>query len=92
MKRLLLATVLVLPALPGLAVAGLDAAANKSSAYEEQQSDIPSTEGLGGGPQGFDNPNTLNGCMTLWDPQTHMTKHEWRRSCANTLKDEPTVN
>jgi hypothetical protein len=25
-------------------------------------------------------------CMAIWEPRTHMTKSEWRRSCKTTLK------
>jgi len=26
-------------------------------------------------------------CMAIWEPRTHMTKNEWRRTCKTTLKD-----
>ena len=25
-------------------------------------------------------------CMAIWEPRTHMTKKEWRRTCKTTLK------
>ncbi len=27
-------------------------------------------------------------CMAIWEPATHMTKREWRRTCNNTTEDE----
>jgi uncharacterized protein (DUF779 family) len=27
-------------------------------------------------------------CMAIWDPSTHMTKKQWRRTCNNTTEDE----
>jgi hypothetical protein len=26
-------------------------------------------------------------CMAIWEPRTHMTKSEWRRTCKTTLKE-----
>jgi hypothetical protein len=26
-------------------------------------------------------------CMAIWEPRTHMTKNEWRRTCKTTLKE-----
>ncbi len=26
-------------------------------------------------------------CMAVWEPRTHMTKSEWRRTCKTTLKE-----
>jgi hypothetical protein len=26
-------------------------------------------------------------CMAIWEPRTHMTKKEWRRTCKTTLKE-----
>ncbi|MBC7830746.1 MAG: hypothetical protein H7Y62_01860 [Hyphomicrobium sp.] len=26
-------------------------------------------------------------CMAIWEPRTHMTKREWRRTCQTTLKE-----
>ena len=26
-------------------------------------------------------------CMAIWEPRTHMTKKEWRRTCITTLKE-----
>jgi hypothetical protein len=28
-------------------------------------------------------------CMAIWDPGTHMTKKQWRRTCSNTLEELP---
>jgi hypothetical protein len=25
-------------------------------------------------------------CMAIWEPRTHMTKQQWRRSCKTTLQ------
>jgi hypothetical protein len=25
--------------------------------------------------------------MAIWEPRTHMTKNEWRRTCKTTLKE-----
>jgi hypothetical protein len=27
-------------------------------------------------------------CMAIWEPATHMTKKEWRRTCNNTTEDD----
>jgi hypothetical protein len=32
---------------------------------------------------------TLDDCMAVWDPTTHMSKDEWRVTCKRTLKDYP---
>jgi hypothetical protein len=29
-------------------------------------------------------------CMAIWEPRTHMTKQQWRRTCKMSLKDNPT--
>jgi hypothetical protein len=29
--------------------------------------------------------DTLSDCMSFWDPGTHMSKSEWRRTCQRTL-------
>lgn len=26
-------------------------------------------------------------CMAVWEPRTHMTRNEWRRTCKTTLKE-----
>jgi hypothetical protein len=26
-------------------------------------------------------------CMAIWEPRTHMTKKEWRRTCKTTLQE-----
>ena len=26
-------------------------------------------------------------CMAIWEPRTHMTKKEWRRTCKTTLRE-----
>ncbi len=28
-------------------------------------------------------------CMSIWEPATHMTKRQWRRTCKNQLVEEP---
>jgi len=28
-------------------------------------------------------------CMAIWEPRTHMTKREWRRTCKSTLEGVP---
>ncbi len=30
-------------------------------------------------------------CMSIWEPATHMTKREWRRTCKNQLTEEPNL-
>ena len=32
-------------------------------------------------------PNTLEGCMAIWDRDTHITKSEWRKICQRQIKD-----
>lgn len=29
-------------------------------------------------------------CMAIWEPRTHMSKAEWRRTCITELKELPT--
>lgn len=31
----------------------------------------------------------LEDCMAIWDAKTHMTKKQWRRTCASTLQELP---
>lgn len=31
----------------------------------------------------------LADCMAIWEPRTHMTKQEWRRTCKTSLQDLP---
>lgn len=33
--------------------------------------------------------HTLETCMQVWEPATHMTKDEWRRTCERTLTEGP---
>jgi len=33
----------------------------------------------------------FNDCMSIWEPATHMTKREWRRTCNNQLTEEPNL-
>jgi len=28
-------------------------------------------------------------CMAIWEPRTHMTKSEWRRTCKTSLQELP---
>jgi hypothetical protein len=30
-------------------------------------------------------------CMAIWEPRTHMTKAEWRKTCVSSLKDLPNL-
>jgi hypothetical protein len=30
-------------------------------------------------------------CMSIWEPATHMTKREWRRTCKSQLKEFPNL-
>jgi hypothetical protein len=30
-------------------------------------------------------------CMAIWEPATHMTKREWRRTCNSQLDEEPSL-
>jgi hypothetical protein len=30
-------------------------------------------------------------CMAIWEPATHMTKREWRRTCNNQLGEAPNL-
>jgi hypothetical protein len=30
-------------------------------------------------------------CMAIWDPGTHMTKKQWRRTCNTTLDEVPSL-
>jgi hypothetical protein len=32
--------------------------------------------------------DTLGDCMSFWDPGTHMSKDEWRRTCQRTLNGQ----
>ncbi len=34
---------------------------------------------------------TIEDCMKVWEPATHMTKDEWRRTCARTLTEYPDI-
>ncbi len=34
-------------------------------------------------------PHSMEECMKVWDPATHMTKEEWRVTCRRTLKTSP---
>jgi hypothetical protein len=38
-------------------------------------------------------PNTreqkLKDCMAIWEPATHMSKEQWKRTCNRQLDDEP---
>jgi hypothetical protein len=34
---------------------------------------------------------TLEDCMGFWEPETHMSKREWRAACLRTQKEHPTV-
>ncbi len=43
------------------------------------------TESQDTGP--YSGTQTLESCMALWDPATHMTKSEWRDSCKRILKE-----
>lgn len=29
----------------------------------------------------------LADCMAIWEPRTHMSKSEWRRTCKSSLKE-----
>lgn len=29
----------------------------------------------------------MKDCMAIWEPRTHMTKAEWRRTCKTTLQE-----
>jgi hypothetical protein len=33
----------------------------------------------------------LADCMAVWEPATHMTKTEWRRTCERTLQEYPSI-
>lgn len=64
------------------ALGGMDANAGKPS--PPIQSDFSSSGGTttahpGGGSE------TLASCMSFWEPATHMSKQEWRRTCQRTL-------
>ena len=33
----------------------------------------------------------LADCMAIWEPRTHMTKREWRRTCKSSLPELPNL-
>jgi hypothetical protein len=52
---------------------------------------IPSASGGGSSRREGAAGRNLQECMDTWEPATHMTKAEWRRTCANTLRERPTL-
>lgn len=46
----------------------------------------PNTETGGGSARTGATGKTLEGCMAAWEPQTHMDKNAWRRTCMRTLE------
>lgn len=36
--------------------------------------------------------HTLESCMQVWEPATHMSKDEWRRTCERTLTEGPSLD
>ena len=47
----------------------------------------PMTTGSVGGPP-ESRKRRLEDCMAIWEPATHMTKREWRRTCDSQLDEE----
>ncbi len=33
----------------------------------------------------------IEDCMAIWEPATHMTKKQWRRTCNNQLDEAPNL-
>jgi len=33
----------------------------------------------------------LADCMAIWEPRTHMTRQQWRRTCKSSLDDLPNL-
>jgi hypothetical protein len=73
---LLISSVLLLPA---------DAAGTNSSDEARQSSNHAST----GSVPSRDAEQRMKECMSIWEPRTHMTKQQWRRTCKTLLFDPP---
>jgi hypothetical protein len=90
-----------LPTLPSatLLIAALLLAAPVSARSDEQSASPQAAEtdadgvttGSIGGTQAEKRKKQFDDCMAIWDPGTHMTKRQWRRTCTNTLDELPNL-
>jgi hypothetical protein len=74
-------------------VAALPAAAAEHAPASSQAAadDSVTTGSIGAGISGplETREQRLKDCMEIWEPATHMTKRQWRRTCVNQLGDKP---
>jgi hypothetical protein len=65
--------------------------ATRKGTRNYQPGDAPSVapEGTDTQGQAANSPGTkaLDTCLALWDPDTHMTKDEWREACRRVIKE-----
>ncbi len=65
--------------------------ATRKGARNYQPGDAPSVAPAGTDPQrqtaNSAGTKALDTCLALWDPDTHMTKDEWRDACRRVIKE-----
>jgi hypothetical protein len=65
--------------------------ATRKGTRSYQPGDAPSVAPAGTDAQGqaasSAGTKALDGCLALWDPDTHMTKDEWREACRRVMKE-----
>lgn len=72
------------------ASSGTDAAAPAAnSAASDPATGDPATTTGSVAPEPRTRAQQLEDCMAIWEPATHMTKKQWRRTCQNQLDENP---
>jgi hypothetical protein len=84
---LLLATLLLAGSVEARS-AGTEAQTTSPAAADTAEPDALSTGSIA---PPYDKKKRFEDCMAIWEPATHMTKKEWRRTCNSQLDGDPSL-